>query len=105
MKRRINIGAALLHNPKLVIMDEPTVGLDIESRNMILEAVLELKKLGTSVIYAGHYLEEMERICDKFCIIDQGKCIIFGEKEKLLERGKSLEELYLEVAERIRNNH
>jgi ABC-2 type transport system ATP-binding protein len=96
MKRRLNIAAALLHEPKLVIMDEPTVGLDVESRNLILEAVIALKEQGTGVIYAGHYMEEMERICDKICVIDRGKCVLFGDKTVLLDGKKSLEQLYLE---------
>lgn len=97
MKRRLNIGAALLHNPKLVIMDEPTVGLDVESRNQILDAVLQLKGGGASVIYAGHYMEEMEKICDKICIMDHGKCILFGELDRLLVNYRSLEHLYLDA--------
>lgn len=97
MKRRLNIGAALLHEPKLIIMDEPTVGLDVESRNQILEAVLRLKSQGVSIIYAGHYMEEMERICDKICVIDRGRCVLFGEMSELLKGNKSLEQLYLEV--------
>nr|WP_243456606.1 ABC transporter ATP-binding protein [Mobilitalea sibirica] len=99
MKRRVNIGAALLHNPNLVIMDEPTVGLDVESRNQILLAINELKRQGTSVIYTGHYMEEMEKICDKICIIDRGKCILFGEIKQLLDKSKSLEQLYLEITQ------
>lgn len=98
MKRRLNIGVALLHNPKLVIMDEPTAGLDVESRNQVLVTVIALKKQGVSIIYAGHYMEEMERICDRICIIDRGKCVLSGETAKLLEGKKSLEELYLEVS-------
>jgi ABC-2 type transport system ATP-binding protein len=97
MKRRLNIGAALLHKPMLIIMDEPTVGLDVESRNQILETVNELKKQGAGIIYAGHYMEEMEKICDKICMIDRGKCVLFGEKDKLLQGKSSLEQLYLEV--------
>ncbi len=97
MKRRLNIGAALLHEPKLIIMDEPTVGLDVESRNQILEAVLRLKSQGVSIIYAGHYMEEMEKICDKICMIDRGRCILFGDMKELLGTNKSLEQLYLEV--------
>jgi ABC-2 type transport system ATP-binding protein len=97
MKRRLNIGAALLHEPKLIIMDEPTVGLDVESRNQILEAVLKLKNQGVSIIYAGHYMEEMEKICDKICVIDKGRCVLFGETKELLGNNKSLEQLYLEV--------
>ncbi|MDF2942909.1 MAG: transporter related [Herbinix sp.] len=97
MKRRLNIGAALLHKPRLIIMDEPTVGLDVEARNQILETVLELSKYGAGIIYAGHYLEEMEKICDKICMINRGKCVLFGEKDKLLQGKSSLEQLYLEV--------
>jgi ABC-2 type transport system ATP-binding protein len=96
MKRRLNIGAALLHEPKLVIMDEPTVGLDVESRNQILDAVTALKNRGAAIIYAGHYMEEMERICDKICVIDHGKCVLFGDKKALLAGKMSLEQLYLE---------
>lgn len=98
MKRRLNIGVALLHEPKLIIMDEPTVGLDVEARNQILESVLQLKNKGAGVIYAGHYLEEMERICDKICIIDKGRCILFGDKHELLKGNSSLEQLYLEMS-------
>jgi len=102
MKRRLNIGAALIHEPKLVIMDEPTVGLDVESRNQILDAVTALKKQGTSIIYAGHYMEEMEKLCDKICVIEQGKCILFGDKAVLLEKNKSLEQLYLEMTGKLK---
>ena len=97
MKRRLNIGAALLHKPMLILMDEPTVGLDVEARNQILETVIELKKQGAGIIYAGHYMEEMEKICDKICMIDRGKCVLFDEKDKLLQGKSSLEQLYLEV--------
>ena len=97
MKRRLNIGAALLHQPRLVLMDEPTVGLDVESRNQILRAVTTLKGQGVSVIYAGHYLEEMEKICDKVCIINKGRCVLFGDINEVLKDKKDLEELYLEI--------
>jgi len=103
MKRRLNIGVALLHEPKLIIMDEPTVGLDVESRNQIQKTVIELKNQGAGIIYAGHYMEEMEKICDKICVIDRGKCILFGNKEELLKGKLSLEQLYLEVTERNGN--
>jgi ABC-2 type transport system ATP-binding protein len=97
MKRKINIGVALLHNPMLIIMDEPTVGLDVESRNQILATVMELKENGAGIIYAGHYMEEMEKICDKICIIDKGKCVLFGDKEELLKGKKGLEQLFLDI--------
>jgi ABC-2 type transport system ATP-binding protein len=97
MKRRLNIGAALLHEPKLIIMDEPTVGLDVDARNQILDTIKALKQQGAGIIYAGHYMEEMERICDKICIIDRGKCVLFGDRLLLQSTGRSLEQLYLET--------
>jgi ABC-2 type transport system ATP-binding protein len=97
MKRLLNIGAALVHKPSLIIMDEPTVGLDVEARNQILNTVIELKRDGAGIIYAGHYMEEMEKICDKICMIDRGKCVLFGKKEDLLKGKSNLEQLYLEV--------
>lgn len=100
MKRRINIGVALLHDPKIIIMDEPTVGLDVESRNQVLDTVLELRTHGAGIIYTGHYMEEMERICDKICILDKGKCILFGDKASLVNKEKSLEQIFLEITHR-----
>lgn len=97
MKRRLNIGAALLHNPRLIVMDEPTVGLDVKARNQILDTVIELKNQGAGIIYAGHYMEEMERICDKICVIENGRCILYGKIKELLKDGKSLEQIYLEI--------
>lgn len=84
MKRRLNIGAALLHKPKLLIMDEPTVGIDPQSRNHILDTVLELNRGGTTIIYTSHYMEEVEYLCDRICIMDQGKIIASGTKEELV---------------------
>ena len=83
MKRRINIAVALLHRPQLLIMDEPTVGIDPQSRNSILETVKELNKDGMSVIYTSHYMEEVEFLCNRIGIIDLGKLLIVEEKEKL----------------------
>ena len=88
MKRRINIGVGLLHNPKLVIMDEPTVGIDPQSRNHILETVNKLKSEGTSVLYTSHYMEEVEAICERIYIMDHGKIIAEGTQESLLEQSK-----------------
>ncbi len=88
MKRRINIGVGLLHNPKLVIMDEPTVGIDPQSRNHILETVNKLKSEGISVLYTSHYMEEVEAICERIYIMDHGKIIAEGTQEALLEQSK-----------------
>lgn len=88
MKRRINIGVGLLHNPKLVIMDEPTVGIDPQSRNHILETVKRLKEDGISILYTSHYMEEVEAICERIYIMDHGKVIASGSQEALLEQSQ-----------------
>lgn len=98
MKRRVNIGVALLHNPEIVVMDEPTVGIDFVSRNLILNTIKEINAKGVTIIYTGHYLEEIEQICNKICIMDSGLIVAMGEKEELLEQlngDKKLEQLYL----------
>ena len=86
MKRRINIGAALMHKPELLIMDEPTVGIDPQSRNHILETVKQLNETGMTVIYTSHYMEEVEFLCDRIGIIDQGEMIAIGTKTDLCSR-------------------
>ncbi|NJO68658.1 MAG: ATP-binding cassette domain-containing protein [Bacteroidetes bacterium] len=73
MKRRVNIATALLHRPKVLFMDEPTVGIDPQSRNLIFEVVEKLHNEGTTIIYTTHYMEEAERLCDRIGIIDDGK--------------------------------
>jgi ABC-2 type transport system ATP-binding protein len=86
MKRRINIGAALMHQPELLIMDEPTVGIDPQSRNHILETVKSLNEQGMTIIYTSHYMEEVEFLCKRIAIIDYGKLIAIGEKNELCNR-------------------
>ncbi|MCB2295991.1 ABC transporter ATP-binding protein [Clostridium algoriphilum] len=83
MKRRLNIACAIAHTPKLLIMDEPTVGIDPQSRNHILESVKKLNKLGCTIIYTTHYMEEVEAISTMISIIDHGKVIVSGTKEEL----------------------
>ncbi len=100
MKQRLNIGVALLHDPKIIIMDEPTVGIDLIGRNQILDLVMSFKRSGVTVIYCSHHMEEVEKICDKICILDKGKTIACGNKDSLLqnEKGKrTLEQLYMEL--------
>lgn len=87
MKRRVNIAAALVHNPELVIMDEPTVGIDIQSRKYILEAIKKLKDRGSSVIFTSHYLDELEMLSDKIMIMDHGRKIAEGSVEQLQKLG------------------
>ncbi len=83
MKRRINIAAGVLHRPKLLLMDEPTVGIDPQSRNHILETVRELNRAGMTVLYTSHYMEEVEALCDRIAIVDHGKVIAEGTLEEL----------------------
>lgn len=83
MKRRINIAAALLHQPKLLIMDEPTVGIDPQSRNHILETVKQLNQQGMTIIYTSHYMEEVEYLCSRIGIIDHGQIIALGTVPEL----------------------
>lgn len=83
MKRRLNIACALAHNPKLLILDEPTVGIDPQSRNHILESIKKLRAEGTTIIYTTHYMEEVEAICDRVLIMDKGLIIAGGTLEEL----------------------
>ena len=83
MKRRLNIACAIGHHPKLLIFDEPTVGIDPQSRNFILDKIKESNKNGTTVIYTSHYMEEVEAICTKIAIMDNGKVIATGTSEEL----------------------
>ncbi len=91
MKRRINIAAALLHDPKVLFMDEPTVGIDPQSRNLIFEVIEKLHQEGMTIIYTTHYMEEAEKLCDRIGIIDNGQIIAEGTLEEL-KRSNSLKE-------------
>lgn len=86
MKRRLNIACAIAHAPKLIIMDEPTVGIDPQSRNHILEAILTLRDQGSTILYSTHYMEEVEAIADRILILDEGKFIASGTKDELCQR-------------------
>jgi ABC-2 type transport system ATP-binding protein len=83
MKRRLNIACAIAHRPKLIIMDEPTVGIDPQSRNHILQSVKKLNSLGSTIIYTSHYMEEVEEIASRVAIMDHGKIIAEGTKDEL----------------------
>jgi len=83
MKRRLNFACAILHKPAALLLDEPTVGVDPQSREHLLQAIIKLKEQGTAVIYTTHYMEEAERLCDNLAIIDQGTIIASGTVEDL----------------------
>lgn len=86
MKRRLNIAVAMLHHPQLLLLDEPTVGVDPQSRNHILECIQRLAARGMTVIYTTHYMEEAERLCDRIAIMDQGKMLATGTLDDLLQQ-------------------
>ncbi len=88
MKRRINIAAALLHQPQIIFMDEPTVGIDPQSRNLIYEVIAKLHQEGMTFVYTTHYMEEAERFCDRIGIMDNGQIIAQGTLEELKSLSK-----------------
>jgi ABC-2 type transport system ATP-binding protein len=99
MKRRLNIGCAIIHKPELLILDEPTVGIDPQSRNHILDFVEKINKQGTTVIYTSHYMEEVERVCSRVCIMDAGQVIADGTVDEIARTVTADEVFTLEVKE------
>lgn len=95
--RRLNIACGIAHKPKLIILDEPTVAVDPQSRNKILEGIEELNKNGTTVIYTSHYMEEVEQICTRIAIMDKGKKIAEGTKDELKRMIKNTETVTIEI--------
>jgi ABC-2 type transport system ATP-binding protein len=98
MKRRVNIGAALLHKPDILIMDEPTVGIDPQSRRHILESVKELNRAGMTVLYTTHYMEEVEEIAHHIAIVDQGRMVASGTRAELVKMVGGQDRVELRVA-------
>jgi ABC-2 type transport system ATP-binding protein len=99
MKRRLNVACALTHRPELLIMDEPTVGIDPQSRNHILESVRTLRDGGTTILYTSHYMEEVQAIASRVLIMDLGRIIAGGSVEELVERIQYEERVSLEMRE------
>jgi len=97
MKRRLNIACAIAHRPKLIIMDEPTVGIDPQSRNYILNSVKKLNQMGCTIIYTSHYMEEVEELCTRIAIVDHGKIIAEGTKEQLKSIITDTKEIWIAV--------
>ncbi|MCP1529356.1 ABC-2 type transport system ATP-binding protein [Bacillus pumilus] len=97
MKRRVNIGCAILHQPKLLIMDEPTVGIDPQSRSHILETVKTLNGEGMTIIYTSHYMEEVEFLCERMAIMDHGSIIALGDQHELSELVGNQREIVLTI--------
>jgi len=100
MKRRLNLIAGLLHKPRILFLDEPTVGVDVQSKSVIMENLVEINRRGTTIVYTSHYLEEAESFCSSLAIIDEGVIITQGSLNDIRKEYKSdagLEELFLEL--------
>ncbi len=96
--RRLNIACGIAHKPKLIIMDEPTVAVDPQSRNKILEGIKELNRQGSTIIYTSHYMEEVEEICSRIVIMDKGKNLAVGTANELKKLIKNTENIYMNIA-------
>jgi ABC-2 type transport system ATP-binding protein len=103
MKRRLNIAIGLLNRPRLLFLDEPTVGIDPQSRHFILEAVKKINRQGCTVVYTSHYMEEIEALCDRIAILDQGRLLAEGSLRQILfprgarRKAKNLEERFMQL--------
>jgi ABC-2 type transport system ATP-binding protein len=97
MKRRLNIACGIAHEPQLIVMDEPTVGVDAQSREHILNSIRTLRDRGTTVIYTSHYMNEVEEICDRIAIIDKGQMIACGTKAELVSLVTDVQSIYIET--------
>jgi ABC-2 type transport system ATP-binding protein len=100
MKRRLNIAAALLHDPDLILLDEPTVGVDPQSRNAIFENLEELKRRGKTLLYTTHYMEEAERLCDRVLILDHGRILANDTVTHFKQRYANLEAAFMQLTGR-----
>lgn len=95
--RRLNIACGIAHKPKLIFFDEPTVAVDPQSRNQILEGIVELNRQGATIVYTSHYMEEVEQICTRIAIMDKGQNVAIGTKEELKKMIKNTETITVEI--------
>ena len=103
MKRRVNLIAGVLHQPKILFLDEPTVGVDVQSRNVIIEHLKEINAAGTTIIYTSHHMEEAEHFCTRVSIIDHGKILTQGTPGELISNNvgsTNLENVFLNLTNR-----
>ena len=103
MKRRVNLIAGVLHSPKILFLDEPTVGVDVQSRNVIIEHLKEVNAAGTTIIYTSHHMEEAENFCTRVSIIDHGKILTEGTPSELISKNAgstNLENVFLNLTNR-----
>ena len=103
MKRRINLIAGVLHSPEILFLDEPTVGVDVQSRNVIIDHLKDLNQQGTTIIYTSHHMEEAENFCTRVSIIDYGKILAQGTPQELIAQHndcRNLEDVFLQITKR-----
>jgi ABC-2 type transport system ATP-binding protein len=97
LKRRVMLARAMIHDPKLLILDEPTAGVDVELRRELWEYLKELNQAGKTIILTSHYLEEVEQLCNRIGMINQGKLVAIGDKSAFIKEGSNLEQTYLDM--------
>ena len=108
MKRRINLIASILHQPKILFLDEPTVGVDVQSKNVIIDHLKQLNKEGTTIVYTSHHLNEAEHFCSRVAIIDNGKIILKGKPKELIASNKkahNLEDVFIRYTGKELRDH
>ena len=108
MKRRINLIASVLHQPKILFLDEPTVGVDVQSKNVIIDHLKQLNKQGITIVYTSHHLNEAEHFCTRVAIIDHGKIIVKGKPKELIasnEKAHNLEDVFIEFTGKKLRDH
>lgn len=105
LKRRAMLGRALIHTPDLLILDEPTAGVDVEQRRDLWAYLKEMNERGKTIILTSHYLEEIQYLCNDIAIINHGRIVAEGTKEEFMKDGKSIEERYLEITREDNKNH
>ena len=97
MKRRLLVAKAMVHQPPILILDEPTAGVDVDLRRKLLESVRTLNKQGVTIIYTTHYLKEASDICDRIAIINKGKLVALNSTKELLKNNSDLEEVFIDL--------
>ena len=100
LKRRAILARAMIHNPELLILDEPTAGLDVELRAELWDYLRKINEEGTTILLTSHYLEEVELLCKKIAVINDGKILKIGKKEEFIKNGESLEDVYLRLTKK-----
>lgn len=104
LKRRVILARAMIHDPDLLILDEPTAGVDVEMRHDLWRYLQEINKRGKTILLTSHYLEEVELLCSRIAIINKGKIAAIGDKKEFISNGKKLEQTYLEITKGERIN-